>query len=163
MDLKNADKCILCKDVFKSAVVLPCKHVGCFECLENFRTNYPDSNCPNDKCKVALPLDLKTNPKLKKDLTNHSKFREGLNKFFTQFLQKIVFKAQLPNEKIIEQLLEFVIHKKIKDTTKKTTKMLSPFAADDIDSTPVIRSFVLKLILREILTLRHIKYITSEF
>ena len=148
LSLKNAEKCILCKDFFDYPIVLPCGHVGCLECLETFKEN--NKNCPGKGCKdQVLPKDLRKSPADKKALQKHAQFREGLNKFFLRFLENFVFNAtQLPNGKIIEQLLEFVVHKKIKDETKKTTKRLSPFEVDKIDSSPVIRSFVLQLILR---------------
>ena len=51
----------------------------------------------------------------------------------------------MPHDTTIKQLLDFVIFKKVSTTS---TKKLSPFDADDIDPTPVIRSFVLQLILK---------------
>ena len=149
MNLKNADKCLLCRDEFKKPVVLPCKHVCCKECLEHYREDAENRTCPDRKCKELLPEDLNFDKKCRKALEEHSKFRKGLNQFFLKYLDKFVFKAnQLPHDNIIGQLLQFVIHKKIKDEKKSSTKRLSPFEADDIDASPVIRSFVLQLILK---------------
>ena len=118
-----------------SPIVLPCGHVGCLECLETFKEN--NKNCPGKGCKnIELPHDLRKCPADKKALLKHSQFREGLNKFFLRFLENFVFNTtQLPHGKIIEQLLEFIVHKKIKDETikNKSTKRLSPFEVDKID------------------------------
>ena len=99
----------------------------------------------NSKCK-QIPKDyrLKTTKECTKALKEHSVFRKGLNLFFLNLLQSYVFKNvnQLPHPDTIRQLLEFVVHKELK------TKKLTPFEADDIDPEPVIRSFILQLLLK---------------
>ena len=131
---------------FRQPVALPCGHVGCLQCFEDIFGEQNEKKCPlSSKCDpIPIDFQFKTTKECSRVLKEHGVFRKGLNLFFLNLLQKYVFKNsnQLPHPDTIKQLLDFVIHKELK------TKKMSPFEADDIDPEPVIRSFILQLILR---------------
>ena len=151
LNLKNAESCIICRDAFTDPVRLPCGHVGCLECISFFLgTTGDEKACPADKCGAKVPKDYK--PESTKDcsrvLKEHAAFRKGLNTFFQKCLQSQVFKnGKLPHPEIIESLLNFVVFQNLRHKEQRTTKKLNVFEADDIDKFPVIRSFVLQLLL----------------
>ena len=76
-NLKNADNCIICQDIFNDPVLLPCRHVACLECLEQ-ALNPLVLQCPA-KCKEVFPKDFKleSTKNCVKGIEEHSKFRKG--------------------------------------------------------------------------------------
>jgi hypothetical protein len=86
----------------------------------------------------------------KKAIKNHADFRQKMSQFFIELLQRFVFRKDAePHSDIVDQLLSFVVTKQLpKDKLKARTKMISPFDGDYIDSSPVIRSFLLQLLFR---------------
>ena len=71
-------------------------------------------------------------------------FRKRLNKFFMSFVSDVVFESdEDPEDEIIQWLLNCVAF------GTASTKQFSLFnSADVIDPTPVLRSFLLKLLLQ---------------
>ena len=69
--------------------------------------------------------------------------RKRLNKFFTAFVAEVVFSSETaPDEEIVEWLLKCV-------TFGAGTRQFSLYnTADVVDPTPVLRSFLLKLLLQ---------------
>ena len=49
-----------------------------------------------------------------------------------------------PEDKVLDALLDFVTTKSIDEEDKLKTKELSPFSEHGVDTTPVIRSFILQ-------------------
>ena len=145
-NLKNPDSCFICKERFINPCLLPCGHLGCRECLEH-TLNEKELRCPA-KCKVPIPdnFRLESSSNCLKELKHHQNFRKGLNQFFLDLLRKLVFKGQLPHPDIIAQLMQFVVFKSMRNEAKITSKRLSPFE-DEIDPEPVVRSFILQLLL----------------
>jgi hypothetical protein len=147
--MKNADQCIVCLEAFNQPVALPCGHVGCKSCFKAIFEDKDEKFCTVEECKEKLPEDfvLRSTKECKEKVDRHAAFRNGLNTFFLDILQKHVFSQDLPHEDILRQLLDFVVHKNIQESVATKTKIMSPFEADHIDPIPVIRSFVLQLFL----------------
>lgn len=93
LQIKNPDACLVCKDAFESPVALPCGHVACLDCLNQFKENL---HCPAQRNCPALPQGFKieTTKETVKSLKEHQEFRKNLNVFFLNFLQSHVFKVK---------------------------------------------------------------------
>ncbi|CAG0886586.1 unnamed protein product [Cyprideis torosa] len=153
------DTCILCLEEMKNPVKLPgCGHLGCEDCLvEHFKMKERGSSriCPKLDCRKEVPnkFVFKSASALDEKLTKHKEFKQNLNSFFLDLLQRYVFKpgTNIPEPEVIEKLMSFVVTKDLpRDKSQKTmTKALSPFAGDCIDSSPIIRSFILQLLLQQ--------------
>ena len=151
LDYKAVQECLICLEAIKVPVVLPCKHVGCKQCLEEHFSTSDTRKCPKQGCKEVVPEDFvfRSAIDLKKAVKEHSKFRNHLSQFFLDVLQRFVFvKERPPNQEIIDVLLSFIVTKNLPKEQIPKTKCLSPFPGDYIDPKPVIRSFVLQLLFR---------------
>lgn len=90
---------------------------------------------------------------LRKAIEKHAQFRHMCNSFFVDLVSTMCFKDNTPPEKsVIDTLLSllFVQKELLRDASQKHrehTKSLSPFD-DVVDQTPVIRSVLLKLLLK---------------
>ena len=78
--LKNADNCLICLNVFKDPILLPCRHVCCKECFE--QTVGPSGlQCPAGRaiCKEPFPKDFKleSSTECVQGIEKHSEFRKG--------------------------------------------------------------------------------------
>ena len=88
-------------------------------------------------------------------MKKHQAFKETLGTFFLDILQRFVFAKDTAeggiDREVLESLLSFVVTKELpKDDERGVrTKRISPFAGHCIDSTPVVRSFILQLLLRD--------------
>jgi hypothetical protein len=124
--------------------------VGCKSCLEDEFAFGRAKTCP--KCKDVVPDDfqLRSEVEVKKAVAEHAKFRKKLTQFFVEMLQRFVFaEEKMPDQAIINELLSFIVTEKLpKDEKNPRTKQLSPFPGDFIDARPVVRSFVLQLLLK---------------
>jgi len=151
LDQTNQE-CLLCLEAIAEPVVLPCGHVGCQNCIQNYISTNSNCVCPMDSCTQKIPpgFSFTCADKTKKGLRSHSDFKKMLTHFFIELLQLFVFERESsPHAAIVDQLLSFVVTKKLpKDRTKPRTKSLSSFRGDNIDSRPVIRSLILQLLLR---------------
>ena len=88
-------------------------------------------------------------------MKKHQAFKETLSTFFLDILQRFVFAKDTAeggiDREVLESLLSFVVTRELpKDDERGVrTKRISPFAGHCIDSTPVVRSFILQLLLRD--------------
>ncbi|KAL8163441.1 UNVERIFIED_CONTAM: hypothetical protein K2H54_021285, partial [Gekko kuhli] len=107
-------------------------------------------------CLASLPDDytLGVSKELSDIITKYSKFRKFCNSFFIDLVSTMCFKDNEPPEKaVIQELLKLLFaHKEVlrgcqEGKPSVHTKSLSPFD-DVVDKTPVIRSVVLKLLLK---------------
>ncbi|KAL7989545.1 hypothetical protein Chor_012211 [Crotalus horridus] len=103
-------------------------------------------------CLVSPPDDY--NPTVSEEhsiaIKKNTQFRKLCNNFFIDLVSTMCFKGNNPPEKsVIEELLNLMfVHKSVlKGPENLHTKSLSPFD-DVVDKTPVIRSVVLKLLLK---------------
>ena len=150
-------ECIVCQEDLREPVKLPCGHCGCKECLEDYCAGKQDADlwiCPEQGCKEEVPKEFAfaSDQVSRESADKHSAFKRSLNAFFLDVLQDFVFHGdQPPESQVVERLMSFVVTKELpkdKMLSSARTKQISPFAGHCIDSTPVIRSFILQLLLR---------------
>ncbi|XP_074870414.1 E3 ubiquitin-protein ligase RNF213 isoform X2 [Carettochelys insculpta] len=145
--------CPICLVDPKDPVKLPCEHMFCQSCIKQWLTP-GQMFCPY--CKVNLPDDYSVtiSQELRVAIKKNAQFRQMCNSFFIDLVSTMCFKDNEPPEKaVIGELLSlmFVCREplRIGASNHRTvyTKLLSPFD-DVVDKTPIIRSVVLKLLLK---------------
>uniref|UniRef100_A0A8D2MKY7 RING-type E3 ubiquitin transferase n=1 Tax=Zonotrichia albicollis TaxID=44394 RepID=A0A8D2MKY7_ZONAL len=145
--------CPICLGEPKDPVCLPCNHVFCHKCISQWLVP-AQMYCPYCRAVVedlegsvfafALPRAA---------IAKKALFRQRCNNFFIDMVTTMCFKDNKPPEpQVIQSLLDllFVERKTVlKDTNHSAvyTKFLSPFH-DEVDKTPIIRSVMLKLLLK---------------
>ncbi|XP_053426621.1 E3 ubiquitin-protein ligase RNF213 isoform X2 [Nycticebus coucang] len=144
--------CPICLGDAQDPVCLPCDHVYCLPCIRAWLAP-GQMMCPY--CLTDLPdtFSLTTSQEHRKAIEKHAQFRQMCNSFFVDLVSTMCFKDNTPPEKpVIDSLLSllFVQKELLRHTPQRQrehTKSLSPFD-DIVDKTPVIRSVVLKLLLK---------------
>ena len=150
----GVNECVICGEIPEEAVALPCSHVGCLACLNQFMEQRGrPRRCPVSKCKqpeIPDDFEMRSNQDIQMAVARHNAFRSTLNLFFMDLVENFCFNEskQPPEEKVFESLLNFVTTKAIGDEEKIGTKELSPFTEHGIDASPVIRSFILQLCMK---------------
>eukprot|EP00092_Neocalanus_flemingeri_P096724 GFUD01123162.1.p1 GENE.GFUD01123162.1~~GFUD01123162.1.p1 ORF type:complete len:1251 (-),score=310.34 GFUD01123162.1:61-3774(-) len=161
----GVNECIRCEEIPNCAVALPCGHVGCEDCLLEFVEQRREQRCPGERCKspkIPDDFEIKSTFDVNKAVKKHGEFRSTLNLFFMDLIDNFCFTSmeEPPEKKVLDALLEFITAKTLSgDTERKGTKELSPFQEHGIDSSPVVRSFLLQLCLKcdKKLALEHIE------
>uniref|UniRef100_A0A8C7BJA4 Ring finger protein 213 n=1 Tax=Neovison vison TaxID=452646 RepID=A0A8C7BJA4_NEOVI len=144
--------CPICLGDAQDPVCLPCDHVFCLSCVKSCLT-LGQMRCPY--CLTDLPEDysLAVSQEHREAVRKHAYVRRLCNSFFLDLVSTVCFRDNSPPQKeVIDALLSllFIQKKLLKDTSQRHrehTKSLSPFD-DVVDKTPVIRSVVLKLLLK---------------
>uniref|UniRef100_A0A452ISB0 RING-type E3 ubiquitin transferase n=1 Tax=Gopherus agassizii TaxID=38772 RepID=A0A452ISB0_9SAUR len=142
--------CPICLEDPKDPVNLPCDHVFCQSCIKQWLIP-GQIFCPY--CKVNLPDDYSVtiSQELSIAIKRNAQFRQMCNSFFIDLVSTMCFKDNEPPEKaVIWELLKLLfVHREPLRIDHRTvyTKLLSPFD-DVVDKTPIIRSVVLKLLLK---------------
>uniref|UniRef100_A0A8C3FV72 RING-type E3 ubiquitin transferase n=1 Tax=Chrysemys picta bellii TaxID=8478 RepID=A0A8C3FV72_CHRPI len=140
--------CPICLEDPKDPVNLPCDHVFCQSCIKQWLTP-GQMFCPY--CKVNLPDDYSITISQDVAIKRNAQFRQMCNSFFIDLVSTMCFKDNEPPEKaVIQELLKLLFaHRQPLRIDPRTvyTKLLSPFD-DVVDKTPIIRSVVLKLLLK---------------
>uniref|UniRef100_A0A452UIM0 Uncharacterized protein n=1 Tax=Ursus maritimus TaxID=29073 RepID=A0A452UIM0_URSMA len=144
--------CPVCLGDAQDPVCLPCDHVFCLSCIKVCLT-LGQMRCPF--CLTDLPEDysLMVSQEHREAVKKHACVRQLCNSFFLDLVSTVCFKDNSPPQKeVIDVLLNllFVQKELLRDTSQRHrehTKSLSPFD-DIVDKTPVIRSVVLKLLLK---------------
>ena len=161
-------ECVVCLETMAEPVVLPCNHAGCKSCLNKHLGNLGSGRfCPAANCTEELPENFspKISAEMNRAVKQHSDFRHKMTQFFIELLQRFVFgQSSPPHQGIVEQLMEFVVTKKLpKGKMKLRTKPLSPFENDYFDSSPTIRSNLLQLLFRHDVSVElHLKKFISH-
>ncbi|XP_034881723.1 E3 ubiquitin-protein ligase RNF213 isoform X2 [Mirounga leonina] len=146
------EPCPVCLGDAQDPVCLPCDHVFCLSCIKVWLT-LGQMRCPF--CLTDLPEDysLTVSREHREAIKKHACVRELCNSFFLDLVSTMCFRDNSPPQKeVIDVLLNllFVQKELLRDTSprhREHTKSLSPFD-DVVDKTPVIRSVVLKLLLK---------------
>ncbi|XP_047401153.1 E3 ubiquitin-protein ligase RNF213 isoform X1 [Sciurus carolinensis] len=144
--------CPICLGDARDPVCLPCDHVYCLPCIRKWLVP-GQMTCPY--CLTDLPdeFSLTVSQEHRVAIWKHAQFRQMCNGFFVDLVSSVCFKDNTPPEKgVIDGLLSllFVQKELLRDAPQRHrehTKRLSPFD-DAVDKTPVIRSVVLKLLLK---------------
>ena len=150
----GVNECVICGEIPEEAVALPCSHVGCAACLNQFMEQRGGPRrCPVSKCKqpeIADDFEIRSDQDIQTAVAVHGAFRKTLNLFFMDLVENFCFnESKRPlEEKVFESLLNFVTTKAIGDEEKIGTKELSPFDEHGVDASPVIRSFILQLCMK---------------
>ncbi|XP_064378919.1 E3 ubiquitin-protein ligase RNF213 isoform X2 [Dromaius novaehollandiae] len=142
--------CPICLGEPKDPVCLPCYHVFCLKCIRTWLIP-AQMHCP--VCKVAIEdAELTVSAELSTAIARNALFRQRCNNFFIDVVTTMCFKDNEPPEAaVIQELLNLLfVHEgllKGSDHPAVYTKFLSPFN-DEVDKTPIIRSVMLKLLLK---------------
>ncbi|KAK2528363.1 Rnf213 [Columba guinea] len=142
--------CPICLGELRDPVCLPCCHVFCHKCIRMCLVP-AQMHCPY--CRVAMEdADLEVSVELRDALARNALFRQRCNKFFIDVVTTMCFKDNEPPEaEVTQELLNLLfVHRNLlkgSDHPAIYTKLLSPFN-DEVDETPVIRSVMLKLLLK---------------
>ncbi|NWZ10455.1 RN213 ligase, partial [Agelaius phoeniceus] len=143
--------CPICLGEPKDPICLPCNHVFCRKCIRQWLVP-AQMHCPC--CRAAVEdVELTVSEELRAAVEKKALFRQRCNNFFIDVVTTMCFKDNKPPEpEVIWSLLDllFVERKNVlKDPNHPAvyTKFLSPFN-DEVDETPIIRSVMLKLLLK---------------
>ncbi|KAM9596356.1 E3 ubiquitin-protein ligase RNF213-like isoform 2-T2 [Trichechus inunguis] len=144
--------CPICQGDAQDPVCLPCDHVYCHACIKTCLIP-GQMRCPF--CMTDLPdnFSLTVSQEHRDATEKHAQFRQMCNSFFVDLVSTMCFKDNTPPQRdVIEVLLSllFVQKELLREAPQRHrehTKSLSPFD-DVVDKTPVIRSVVLKLLLK---------------
>lgn len=136
-------------------VLLPCRHVMCSSCLQNlFGTRNQGIEC--SECGKVVPYGYTyspDDPRERECIEQHREFKQLFNLFFNRILLELVFAGkEPPEEAAMKHVLTYVEIEEGRSNdgvVSLHTKPLSPLIdVSLIDPTPVIRSFLLQLLLR---------------
>ncbi|KAM9281709.1 E3 ubiquitin-protein ligase RNF213 isoform 3-T4 [Morus bassanus] len=142
--------CPICLRELKDPVCLPCSHAFCQKCIGTWLVP-AQMHCPY--CRVAIEdVNLNVSMELRDAIARNALFRQRCNNFFIDVVTTMCFKDNEPPEaEVIQELLNLLFvhrsHLKGSDHPAIYTKFLSPFN-DEVDETPIIRSVMLKLLLK---------------
>ncbi|XP_053516781.1 E3 ubiquitin-protein ligase RNF213 [Artibeus jamaicensis] len=145
--------CPVCLGDAHDPVHLPCDHVFCLNCVKSCLT-LGQMSCP--LCLTDLPegFSPKVSQEMRAAIEKHARFRHMCTSFFVDLVSTVCFKDNCPPDKdVVDMLLSLLfVEKKLllrgaPQRHREHTKSLSPFN-DVVDKTPVIRSVVLKLLLK---------------
>lgn len=125
---------------------LPCKHAFCKRCIDNLE-RVKGEKCLNPQCNVPIPKGyvFEPIPKLQKYVKQHNEYREKCNAFFMDVVSQLCFAGHTPPDVgVVKMLMELVLS--ASETGGKTGDIC--VYDDYIDKTPVVRTFLLQLLLR---------------
>uniref|UniRef100_A0A4W3K881 RING-type E3 ubiquitin transferase n=1 Tax=Callorhinchus milii TaxID=7868 RepID=A0A4W3K881_CALMI len=142
-------ECPICIRELIDPVLLPCNHIYCLQCIKCWLAP-GQMNCPF--CLTDLPADFKVVvcDVIREAVRKNSLFRKRCDAFFISLVSMVCFRDNSPPAKdVILQLLSRLVIKKELLTRDQPyhTGALSPFD-ESVDRNPVIRSIVLKLLLK---------------
>ncbi|XP_034046727.1 E3 ubiquitin-protein ligase rnf213-alpha [Thalassophryne amazonica] len=144
--------CPVCLGDPHNPLCLPCEHIYCLACIKQWLMP-GQMYCP--LCMQQVPDDFPVVPseKIRIVVNTHTQFRKQCNAFFIDLVSSMCFKDNSPPcPAVISDLLSFLMVETkgfpfIGANRQILTKVLSPFD-DSVDKNPVVRSVVLKLLLK---------------
>ncbi|KAJ8315842.1 hypothetical protein KUTeg_007992 [Tegillarca granosa] len=143
-------KCELCESETETrSITLPCKDVICQRCYNDLMI-MEDHTCP--VCRRELPPTFNPNSKgkLSKEVQKYKEYKSRCNSFFMEVVSQLCFAEETPpSEQVVDRLLQYITYETRKGdkVVKVVSKELTIFD-DCIDATPVVRSFLLQLLMR---------------
>ncbi|XP_019643756.1 PREDICTED: E3 ubiquitin-protein ligase rnf213-alpha-like [Branchiostoma belcheri] len=139
-------ECCVCRNELSQPVILPCRHVCDQGCLTDW-LNTGRRMCPHCRQPVSEDFHLTVSFESKQALRKHKDFRRRSNAFFMDVVSMFCFADDTPpHQDVIDMLLGYIVREVAE--TRARTKGFSPFEEDGVDRTPIIRSFLLQLLLR---------------
>ncbi|XP_065826355.1 E3 ubiquitin-protein ligase RNF213-like isoform X3 [Oscarella lobularis] len=144
----NGVECVVCENMWKEPVELPCRHIFCLQCTRDWITE-ERRTCPTCRDVVPQQFDFRPSEKLNQKTSGFVKFKSCCTAFFMELVAVYSFNehARTPPQRDLVQLLMHLITRK-RTGEAATTRAFSPFTSDAIDATPTVRSFLLQLLLR---------------
>ncbi|KAM4598338.1 E3 ubiquitin-protein ligase rnf213-alpha-like [Polymixia lowei] len=145
--------CPVCMGDPQDPLSLPCEHIYCVGCIRQWLIP-GQMYCP--LCMQPVPDDFSLRPSedIRTLVNQHAQFRKQCNAFFIDLVSTACFKDNTPPcSAIIIHLLSFLMVEAngitvlCRSNRQVLTKVLSPFD-DSVDKNPVVRSVVLKLLLK---------------
>ncbi|XP_033741837.1 E3 ubiquitin-protein ligase rnf213-alpha-like [Pecten maximus] len=145
-DINKNDKCKNCENELEGPpVYLPCKDKICPQCYNDILI-IKELICP--VCHSEIPANLKANEDLHKSEKSKKYFdyKKRINSFFMEVVSQLCFAEDTPpSDEVVQKLLGYITRSA--DKGMVVTKKMTIFD-DSIDPTPVLRSFLLQLLLQ---------------
>ncbi|RXN29563.1 E3 ubiquitin-protein ligase RNF213-alpha-like protein [Labeo rohita] len=145
--------CPVCMGDPQDPLSLPCDHIYCLTCIKQWLVP-GQMHCPLCVQEVPDGFELKASDEIRDLISQNALFRMRCNAFFIDLVTTVCFKDNTPpSRNIILHLLSLLMVEscsvpQIKGRDRRfLTKALSPFD-DSVDKNPVVRSVVLKLLLK---------------
>uniref|UniRef100_W5N459 RING-type E3 ubiquitin transferase n=1 Tax=Lepisosteus oculatus TaxID=7918 RepID=W5N459_LEPOC len=144
--------CAVCLGEPTDPLCLPCEHIYCLVCIKQWLLP-GQMYCPLCMVEVPQNFELKVSEDIRHLVQLYAQFRKRCNAFFIDMVSTLCFKDNSPpSDSIILHLLSFLMVDtnavpNIKKGRRVYTKALSPFN-DSVDKNPVVRSVVLKFLLK---------------
>nr|XP_046270196.1 E3 ubiquitin-protein ligase rnf213-alpha isoform X2 [Scatophagus argus] len=144
--------CPVCMGDPQDPLCLPCDHIYCLACIQQWLVP-GQMYCPLCIQPVDDDFPMVPSDAIRILISQHAQFRKQCNAFFIDLVSTVCFKDNTPPcSDIILHLLSFLMVEAptvpiLRGNRKILTKMLSPFD-DSVDKNPVVRSVVLKLLLK---------------
>ncbi|XP_035510465.1 E3 ubiquitin-protein ligase rnf213-alpha [Morone saxatilis] len=144
--------CPVCMGDPQDPLCLPCEHIYCVACIKQWLVP-GQMYCPLCMQPVKDDFPLFPSDDIRILINKHARFRKQCNAFFIDLVSTVCFKDNSPpSSDIILHLLSFLMVEAntvpiLGGNRQILTKVLSPFD-DSVDKNPVVRSVVLKLLLK---------------
>ncbi|XP_048046866.1 E3 ubiquitin-protein ligase rnf213-alpha isoform X2 [Megalobrama amblycephala] len=145
--------CPVCMGDPRDPLSLPCDHIYCLICIKQWLVP-GQMHCPLCVQEVPENFELKASEEIRGLIKQNASFRMRCNAFFIDLVSTVCFKDNTPpSNDIILHLLSLLMVEacslpQIRGQDRRfLTKALSPFD-DSVDKNPVVRSVVLKLLLK---------------
>ncbi|XP_029363545.1 E3 ubiquitin-protein ligase rnf213-alpha [Echeneis naucrates] len=148
----NYTMCPTCLEDPQDPLCLPCKHIFCVACMKKWLIP-GQMYCPFCKEQVDNEFLIVPSNAIRVLIKQHAQFRKQCNAFFIDLVSTVCFKDNSPPcSVVILHLLSFLMVETnavpiLGVSRQILTKELSPFD-DAVDKNPVVRSVVLKLLLK---------------
>ncbi|KAL0993465.1 hypothetical protein UPYG_G00108340 [Umbra pygmaea] len=147
--------CPVCMADPHDPLSLPCDHIYCLACIQQWLVP-GQMYCP--LCMQPVPDDFRLRPseEIRLLISQNARFRKQCNAFFIDMVSTVCFRDNSPPcSAVILHLLSFLMVEvnavpnlsKLRGNHQILTKALSPFD-DSVDKNPVVRSVILKLLLK---------------
>ncbi|XP_041633633.1 E3 ubiquitin-protein ligase rnf213-alpha isoform X2 [Cheilinus undulatus] len=144
--------CPVCMGDPQNPLCLPCDHMYCLACIKQWLAP-GQMYCPLCMQPVKDDFPLVPSEEMRTLINHHAQFRKHCNAFFIDLVSTVCFKDNSPPcSDVILHLLSLLMVEAspvpiLRATPQILTKVLSPFD-DAVDKNPVVRSVVLKLLLK---------------